>query len=179
MSDEISSFLSSVRKLVVIGLGNELRSDDAVGLEVVRSLKKHEGAGLRVFEAHTAPDAFIAPVCRAAPTHVLILDAAELGAEPGAWRLLGEEEIAEGLFTTHTIPVTEVAGELRRRCACAVGIIGMQPCARGAGTALSDAARRAVREVSDAILDALRPYDREKGLHDPLPMNPSSPYKWD
>ena len=112
-------------------MGNELRADDAVGLEVVRLLKTHENERLKVFEGHMTPDAFIAPACSLHPTHLLIIDAAELGEQPGSWRLLFQHEIKEGLFTTHMIPITEVAAEIQRRCGSKVSFLGIQPKLRG------------------------------------------------
>src|SRR5512137_2457115 len=88
LSDKLASFFKNAKRVVVIGMGNELRADDAVGLEVVRLLKPHVSDKLVVFEGHMTPDAFISPACIVKPTHLLIVDAAELGETPGMWRFL-------------------------------------------------------------------------------------------
>ena len=95
MSNNLKSFLKDAKHVVIIGMGNELRADDVVGLEVVRRLKPHASNRLTVFEGHTMPEVFISPACAVKPTHLIIVDAAELGEKPGAWRLLSNKEIDE------------------------------------------------------------------------------------
>jgi hydrogenase 3 maturation protease len=130
LSSSLESFLKGASRVVVIGMGNELRGDDAVGLEVVRLLKSHQNQRLTVYEGHMTPEAFIAPACSLRPSHLLIIDAAELKQQPGTWRLLSRDEIQTGLFTTHYLPATAVADELSRRCGTKVAFLGVQPKSR-------------------------------------------------
>jgi hydrogenase maturation protease len=84
-----------VRDVTVLGLGNVLRSDDGVGVHVVRSLAMNPGApsGLHALDCG-------APGFRLAQTlirsdFILFIDAARFGAPPGAMRLLRERELHE------------------------------------------------------------------------------------
>jgi len=130
LSSNLETFLKDATRVVVIGMGNELRGDDAVGLEIVRNLKNHQSPRLTVYEGHMTPEAFIAPACSLKPSHLLIIDAAELKRRPGTWRLLSREEIQTGLFTTHYLPATAVADELSHRCGTKVAFLGVQPKSR-------------------------------------------------
>lgn len=141
--------------VVVIGMGNELRADDAVGLHVVRLLKPYTSKRLKVFEGQMTPEAYISPACAAHPTHVLIIDAAELGKKPGAWQVLQPEHVEQGLFTTHSIPAVEVAAELKRRCRSEVGFIGIQPLSRDVSLGLSKDCQKAVEEITEVIRQTL------------------------
>jgi len=132
-------------------MGNELRADDAIGLLVVRLLKPYSHNRLQVFEGHMTPDVFIAPACAAHPTHLLIVDAAELYKKPGAWQVLFPNEVEEGLFTTHTIPVVEVASEIQRRCGAKVAFLGIQPKSRDISLSQSKECLRAAEEIADII----------------------------
>jgi hydrogenase 3 maturation protease len=154
LSDKLRSFFKNAKRVVVIGMGNELRADDAVGLEVVRHLKPYEGDKLVVFEGHTTPEAFVSPTCAAKPTHLLIVDAAELGELPGAWRFLSKDEINEVLFTTHAIPATEVAAEIQRRCGAKVAFLGIQPKIRDVSLSVSRECKKTADEVAKIILDS-------------------------
>jgi hydrogenase 3 maturation protease len=111
-------------------MGNELRADDAVGLELIRYLKPKESQKLSVFEGHMTPEVFIQPACNFHPTHLLIVDAAELHKKPGEWDVLPESAIDEGMFTTHSIPAIEVTAEIQRRCQTKVAFLGIQPKSR-------------------------------------------------
>jgi hydrogenase 3 maturation protease len=175
----LSDILKDARLLAVLAMGNELRGDDAVALEVARLLKqrghsssqKCEGAArnrvkgspsskvegnIVIFEAHTVPEAFVGPVCSAAPSHVLIVDAAELGDKPGAWRILEKEEIDDALVSTHHMPATAMAGEMERRCGAQVIFIGIQPKTRAVGVGLCSECEKAASEIAEIILKSTK-----------------------
>jgi hydrogenase 3 maturation protease len=149
--NKLVGFLKDATVVVVIGMGNELRADDAVGLHVVRLLKPFFHEKLKVFEGHMTPEAFIGPACASHPTHVLIVDAAELGQKPGAWQVLSKNNVEQGLFTTHTIPAVEIAAEIQRRCSAAVVFIGIQPKSRDISLDLSRECQKTAEEISEII----------------------------
>ncbi len=138
-------------------MGNELRGDDAVGLHVVRLLKPYLSDRLRVFEGQMTPEAFIGPACSVHPSHVLIVDAAELRNAPGAWRILQTEEVEQGLFTTHSIPAIEVAAEIKRRCGSSVVFIGIQPKSREIALSLSKECMKTAQEITGIIQNLMKP----------------------
>jgi hydrogenase 3 maturation protease len=149
--NNLETFLKNATRLVVIGMGNELRGDDAVGLEVVRLLKKHQSSHLTVYEGHMTPEVFIAPACLMKPSHLLIIDAAELKQKPGTWRLLSRDEIQTGLFTTHYLPATAVADELHHRCHTTVAFLGVQPKSREITLSRSTECMKAAEEIAALI----------------------------
>ncbi|MBI5000710.1 MAG: hydrogenase maturation protease [Euryarchaeota archaeon] len=146
--------MKGARRIAVLAMGNELRGDDAVALEVAKRLKMREGAALKIFEAHTVPEAFVGPVCSAAPSHVLIIDAAELGGKPGDWRVLEKDEIDDALVSTHHMPATAMAGEIERRCGAKVTFIGIQPKSREVAVGLCSQCGKAANEIAESILKA-------------------------
>ena len=148
MLSSLETFLKDATRVVVIGMGNELRGDDAVGLEVVRMLKTHQSPRLTVYEGHMTPEAFIAPSCSLKPSHLLIIDAAELKQQPGTWRLLSRDEIQTGLFTTHYLPATAVADELSHRCGTKVAFLGVQPKSREITFSRSPECMRAAQDIA-------------------------------
>jgi hydrogenase 3 maturation protease len=97
------------------------------------------------------PDVLITPACAAHPTHLLIVDAAELHKKPGEWQVLFPNEVEEGLFTTHTLPVVEVAAEIQRRCGAKVAFLGIQPKSRDISLSRSKVCLRAAEEIVDII----------------------------
>ena len=151
MLSKLTSFLKNAKSIVIIGMGNELRGDDAVGLVVVRLLKPYTTKKMHVYEGHMNPEVFISPACRLLPTHLLIIDAAELHRKPGDWRILSSTEIQEGLFTTHAIPAVEIATEIQRRCGANVAFLGIQPKSREISLNLSKECQEAAKKISDII----------------------------
>jgi hydrogenase maturation protease len=97
------------------------------------------------------PEAFIKPACAVHPTHLLIVDAAELHGKPGDWKVLSSDEVEEGLFTTHAIPAVEVAAEIQRRCGTKVAFLGIQPKSRDVSLSLSKECQQAAKDIADII----------------------------
>jgi len=148
-------FLKAAARVVIIGMGNELRGDDAVGLQVIRLLKPYENDRLTVFEGHMMPETFVAPACAKKPTHLLIVDAAELGGPPGTWRLLTSDELDESIFTTHSIPTTAMATEIQHRCGSQVMFLGIQPKQREITLSLSKECQQAARDIVRSLQHSL------------------------
>ena len=68
--------------ILVIGVGNRWRSDDAAGLEVARRLREAPPAGARVIEREGEPVDLIEEWSTAG--EAIVIDAVSSGAEPGA-----------------------------------------------------------------------------------------------
>jgi len=149
--NKLVDFLKDATIVVVIGMGNELRADDAVGLHIVRLLRPFTNDRLKVFEGQMTPEVYIGPACASHPTHVLIVDAAELGKKPGAWKILSSDSVEQGLFTTHSIPAVEVAAEIQRRCGAFVVFLGIQPKSRDISLSLSSECQQAAEDIAEII----------------------------
>ncbi len=74
---------ASRRRVLVLGVGNELRGDDAAGVEVARRLRRAGAVGIDVEEEQNDPTALIERWRERA--ELVIVDAAALGA-PGEIR---------------------------------------------------------------------------------------------
>jgi hydrogenase maturation protease len=141
---------------LVIGVGNEWRSDDAAGLVVARRLAEL-APGLRVAERAGEPvdliDAF------ADQDEVILIDAVESGAPPGTIHRVdaGRRELPAELFrgSTHALGVAEaielgrVLGRLPRRLLL-FGIEGRSFCA---GPSLSPDVERAAERLALELRD--------------------------
>lgn len=146
------------RRMAVVGVGHELRGDDAAGLEVARRLAAgaRPAAGgtnerLLVLEGGPAPENVTGTLRRFAPEVVLLVDAATFGAEPGAVRWFTPDQ-AEGLSaTTHTMPLSMLARYLALELDCRIYLLGIQPGRNDIGAPLSPAVERAVTAISDGL----------------------------
>ncbi len=155
--------LRGTRKLAVIGIGADLREDDAVGNLLTRELvaeiesshhpdpgTDHEHSvdeyvkidGLLVLNAAVVPEQYITLVKGFAPDTVLIIDAAAMGkhANPGDIAFIGASEIDASTFSTHTISLRyfiEILSTLGLQAQFL--IVGIQPEKIGYGEELSPA----------------------------------------
>jgi hydrogenase 3 maturation protease len=175
--------LKDAARVAVLVLGSSLRGDDAAGLLVADALdeaRKKPKPGrprLKVFRGETAPENLTGPIKALRPTHLVVVDAADFGARPGAVRLLAhdaapatcaEGATGEGLggsetgrlaggvsFSTHNLPVGVLTEYLRHSIGCEVIVIGIQPGSCDFGKEPSPAIRRAAGRTAAAILKAL------------------------
>jgi hydrogenase 3 maturation protease len=134
-----------------MGIGHELRGDDAAGLLVARALRPYASDCFLVVEAEHAPENYTAPVRRFAPQLVLLVDAAELHAPPGTIRWLEWAETTGLSASTHTMPLYLLARYLAMEGNCVVGLIGIQPADTGLNMPVSAGVERAVAAIVKAL----------------------------
>ena len=146
----------------IIGVGNASMSDDGVGLEVVERLARE---GLEPgFEAVSIADEGLRLLSYfdAGTEKIVIVDAVDMGLEPGAWRVFGPEDVESGNeaggLTTHEGNVLKVI-ELARRLGTPVPplvILGIQPGSLGPGLELSPALEQRLETYARLALEEIR-----------------------
>ena len=142
------------RNVVVLGVGSELRSDDAVGVLIARKIAEKNLKGVRSLSAGTAPENFTADIRQISPTHVLIVDSADMGEPAGTIRLIDPEDIGGISFGTHALPLGVLAGYLEKETGCRVIVLGIQPQSVDFGEQISDPVRTAMEKAVQAIAEA-------------------------
>jgi hydrogenase 3 maturation protease len=142
-------------KVVVLGVGSELRSDDAVGVRVAQRVRQKNLKGLWSLPGGTAPENFTADIRQISPTHVLIVDSADMGEPAGTIRLIDPADIGGISFGTHALPLSVLAGYLQQETGCRVILMGIQPQSIEFGEQLSPAVSAALEEAVQAIAEAV------------------------
>ncbi len=150
------------RTVVVLGVGSELRADDAAGVLAASRLAGEPFPGLHAIAAGTAPENHTAEIRRIGPSAVVIVDAADMGETPGAVRVIPLGDIAGVSFSTHTLPLAIVADYLRRETGCRVAILGIQPASLVFDGPVSP---EVVRGVALAV-ETIRTWVKEPGSED-------------
>jgi len=136
----------------IIGVGNPIRQDDSVGLEIVSSLRRELGSrpspGVIIHRPSLMPERLLSKAA-AEGGRVMIFDAVQANREPGAVVCASLAETKFGFFATHNIPlrlIPDVAGSLGRSL-----IVGVQPESLDVGETLSATAQEAKRKVVAAV----------------------------
>ena len=109
---------------VLLGVGNELHGDDGVGVYVARHFH-HEGWA--VIECGTAPENYIGKVMDSTPELVVIVDAADMGLEAGAIRIIPKERMGAASLSTHSLPLSVLISHIEMGTHAHVYLIGVQP----------------------------------------------------
>ena len=156
----MARILPADARILVIGVGNEYRSDDAVGLVVARRLRRLSLGNITVIE-ESGEGTDLMESWKGADT-VIIVDAASSGAKPGTIHRIDAraQTIPTGLlhYSTHAFSVGE-AVELARamhRLPPRMVVYGIEGERFDEGTVLSRAVQGSVDTVVDLVLKQLR-----------------------
>jgi hydrogenase 3 maturation protease len=156
LKSSLKNLLKGAKRIAVLGVGSDLRSDDVAGMLVAEKLKGAGKAGrLKVFFGATAPENLTGEIKRFKPTHLLIVDAAEIGKKAGTIALLSPEETVGITFSTHSLPLKIMSDYLLTDIKCRIMIIGIQPKKLAFGGSVSKEVKEAAQQVSGTIKEIL------------------------
>jgi len=122
--------------VVLVGVGNPLRGDDAAGCELARRLEGRSGA--LVVNAEDIPESHLVRIATARPDTVLFVDSVDLGTAPGSVAVLEEKQMAGYCPSTHRVPLRLLMECLRRDTGADVFLVAVQPGQIGLGEPMSD-----------------------------------------
>lgn len=147
----------SAPRAAVVGVGHELRGDDAAGLLAARALKPLLAAhdDVLVVEGGPAPENVTGALRRFHPDIVLLIDAAQFDAPPGAVRWLNWRAAAGMGASTHAGPLSMVGQYLSAELGCEVALLGIQMGGNALGAPLTPAVAQAVSELARTLGAAL------------------------
>jgi hydrogenase 3 maturation protease len=124
---------------------------------VAEELAAHPIAGVHALACGAAPENCTAAVRQLRPSHLIIVDAADLGEAPGTVCIVAREAIQSTSFGTHGLPLSVVADYLSQEIGCSISVIGIQPTSLAFGETLSPQVSAAVGETLQALRDCLAP----------------------
>jgi hydrogenase 3 maturation protease len=151
LSNSLKKKLNKASRVVLVGVGSELRGDDAAGLLVAQKLATRDSR-LVTLIGGTAPENLTGEIKRLRPSHLIIVDSADLQAAPGAIEVVGYEKIGGHSFSTHSAPLKMMIDYLLADIAFEPIVIGIQPKSLEFGAAVSKEVMKAVDEVVAALL---------------------------
>lgn len=129
------------RPWLLVGVGSELRGDDAFGPLLARRLA---AAGLPALEAGSAPESLTGPILRSGAEVLILADVGNLGAPPGTLQLVAPEAIAPGGTSTHDPGLGLLVAYLQAQRPLEASILAVEPARLGLGLPLSPAVAAAL-----------------------------------
>ena len=153
--------IGAARKVVVLGVGNTMKGDDAAGLIAADLVEKGlaglktDPARIRVIQTYDVPENFTGRIRAFGPDLVLLIDAARGKRRAGAVFPVDVSAITVDDLSTHKIPLSAFVRYLDEDMGAKTLILGIQPAAVAFGGPVSPAVRRAAARVAAALLAAL------------------------
>ncbi|MBU4376725.1 MAG: hydrogenase maturation peptidase HycI [Candidatus Omnitrophica bacterium] len=132
LKKELSNRLSGIKRVAVLGIGSQLKGDDAAGIIAAMRLKeliakKSLSRDVEIFIGGTAPENITSEIKRFGPSAIIIIDSADIGSSPGSIGLIDAEDIGGISLSTHNLPATMLIEYLKQFLKCEVWIMGIQP----------------------------------------------------
>ncbi len=150
LEKELKDRLLNAGKIALLGIGSELRGDDAAGIEVAKETYA-KSDNFKVFIGDTAPENLTGEIKKFNPTHLVIVDSADMSKPAGTVQLLEPDKIAGFSFCTHQLPLTILAEYIGESIGCQVLIIGIQPKKLDFAGGVSREVKKSAKYVSDTI----------------------------
>lgn len=161
-SNSLKQTLANLRiykspRIAIIGIGQELRGDDALGPMIVRSLKPRLTGkpSVLILDGGQSPENQTGALRRFIPDLVILIDAAQMNTTNGEVRWLPLQQLDGLSASTHTQPLSMIAQYLNTELGCEIALIGIQPAQMTFGADLSPMVQEALRNVVEGITSAL------------------------
>ena len=159
----LSQRLKGAKDIAVLGVGSDLRADDAAGELVARSLAAGcKNRKVKFFFGSTAPENLTGEIKKFAPTDLLIIDSADLGLKSGQAKILSAEEIGGVSFSTHRLPTKVMVDYLVNSLKCKATIIAIQPKILSFGKSPSKEIKETVMNLSKIIKEIIHTTFKEE-----------------
>ncbi len=156
----LQSKLKNARKIAVLGIGSELRGDDACGMLIAKELQNscnnNGHKELKVFLGATAPENLTGEIKRFKPTHLIVIDSVDIGIKPGAITLFKPEEEFGNFSSTHRLPIRMLIEYLLKFFECEVIFIGIKPKVIDFCCSISKEVEKSVKYIADTVKEILK-----------------------
>ncbi|MFO6297057.1 hydrogenase maturation peptidase HycI [Rahnella selenatireducens] len=117
----------STSRYALLCVGNSMMADDGAGPRLAELCAEKPLSGWTVVDGGAAPENDIGYLRELRPTHLVIVDATDMGLMPGEMRILEESDIGEMfMMTTHNLPLTFLMQQLREDIP-QITFVGIQP----------------------------------------------------
>lgn len=148
--DRIRSLFDK-KRVVIFGVGNVQRSDDAAGSLVAQKLIKQGIEG--VIDGADVPENFTGDVKAQSPQVILLVDAVDFGGKAGDVAIFKADHLSHDRFSSHRPSLGLVANYLAGETNAEVFLLGIQPQNTELGSTLSYAVAETIETLVRLITD--------------------------
>jgi hydrogenase maturation protease HycI len=153
---ELKKWLSDAVRVVIAGIGNQIRMDDFVGVKIAQDLRGKISDNILLIECETVPESFVQQIIDFNPTHVLLIDAAILASKPGESRLINPEQLTGyPAFSTHMLPLRIFCEYLAKTTTAEIALLLIEPKKTDFGEGLTDEINASAQNIVNALLEVL------------------------
>ena len=124
MSENFPNSLEEIlptNNILFVGIGNALKSDDAIGIYIVNNIKRTSRRNTLIVESGI--EKFVGKINSLDPKILILVDCTDFNEEPGFIDFLPIKKIQDFTFNTHTISVKRISEFFKMK----TYLLGIQP----------------------------------------------------
>ncbi len=148
--DELRNFIAGGNKIAILGIGNDLRSDDGLGLYIIEKLSI-EDPRLMVENVGSVPEGFTRPLAEFGADRIIMVDAADMNKPAGHIELVTKDRIGGINISTHSMPLSFLMMYLEQETGGTTILLAIQPKSIQFGEGLTPE----IQEVADQTINTL------------------------
>jgi hydrogenase 3 maturation protease len=157
--DELRNFISGASRIAILGIGNDLRSDDGLGLCIIEKLSIDDPR-VMIENVGSVPEGFARPLAEFGVDRVIMVDAADMKKSPGHIELITKDRIGGVNISTHSMPLSFLMMYLEQETGGKTVLVGIQPKNIQFGEGLTLEIQEAVDKTVNALERVLKEYLR-------------------
>jgi hydrogenase 3 maturation protease len=150
IEDELRDFIRGAKKIAILGIGNDLRSDDGLGLYIIERLSIDDPR-VMIENVGSVPEGFARNLAEFGAERVIMVDAADMMKPPGHTELVTKDRIGGINISTHSMPLSFLMMYLEQETGGKTVLIGIQPKSIQFGEGLTPE----IQAVVDTIIKTL------------------------
>ena len=155
IKEDLVEFLKAYKKLVIMGIGNDIRGDDGIGPYIVENIKHLESSNVSILNATTVPEKKKRKIRKIDPTHIIIVDAVIMNEGPGKIKIVKKEEVAGVSLSTHSMSLSYLVNYLELEKPYNILFIGIEPESMELGQGLSPLVKSSSDEIINIFTEIL------------------------
>lgn len=137
---------------VIVGIGNILKGDDAVGPLVIEQLQSL-AISAELIDAGTVPENYIQTIVKKAPQSLIVIDAIDFKAPPGTIEIFKPEQLSSYVISTHFLSPRLFVNMVCQDITLDVYFVGVQPAQVQLGQSVSPQVRQAIQKLSQILTE--------------------------
>ncbi len=153
LKEELRLFISGAKRIAILGIGNDLRTDDGLGPYVINSLKTNH-QDILIENVGSVPEGFARPLAEFGAERIIMIDAADMRKPPGHVELVTKNRIGGIALSTHSMPLSMLMYYLEQQTKGVTILLGVQPASILFGEGLTPEIQKVAKKII-STLDSL------------------------
>ena len=152
----LEELFQNAKRVVICGIGNDIRGDDAFGVLVAERLKELlDNPNVLVLNCGEVPENYTGKIANFKPDLVVFVDAVDFGGEVGEYIIADPEGTLGEAISTHGLPLKFVTQFMKTMVKAEFVLIGCQPGSTGLFQEPSELIKKRAERLAELLAGIL------------------------